>query len=125
MNSKATYEAIWERKRGGGDSIPEGSRAAVALELLAALDKSGAGARALDVGCGDGALGAALLQRFQEAHGVDIAATAIARARSHGVNAVQVNLDVEPLPYSDGMFGVVTCLDVLEHVLQPAQGFVV
>jgi methionine biosynthesis protein MetW len=119
MNSKATYEAIWDRKRGGGDSIPEGSRSAVALELLAALDNSSTDRRALDVGCGDGLLGAALLQRFGEAHGVDIAATAIARARSLGVNAVQVNLDAEPLPYPDGMFAVVTCLDVLEHVFDP------
>lgn len=115
MNSKATYEAIWERKR-GGDSIPPGSRAAVALELLGVGE---ADALALDVGCGDGALGAALRHRFKEIHGVDISATAIARARSQGVNAVQVNLDAEPLPYPDGMFAAVTCLDVLEHVFDP------
>ena len=40
-------------------------------------------------------------------------------ATERGIEAKQVNMDVEPLPFADGAFDTVTCLDALEHVFDP------
>lgn len=54
-------------------------------EVMAVLDRAGLasqGERALDFGCGVGRLTQALCDRFDECHGVDVAASMIARAES-------------------------------------------
>lgn len=113
MNSQPVYEAIWARKRAAGGEIVAGTRGAVALELI------GSGERVLDVGCGAGELGAALATRYAQVYGVDVSAHAVELARQRGLHAMQVNLDNKPLPFEDGMFSAVTCLDVIEHVFDP------
>jgi methionine biosynthesis protein MetW len=113
VNTHGIYDAIWERKQSGADRIAPGSRAAVALELI------GSGERVLDLGCGDGTLGVALMSRYKEVYGADISDRAVAMAQQRGIQAAQVNLDTEALPFADGLFSAVTCLDVLEHVFDP------
>lgn len=113
MQTEAAYEAIWQRKQGGAESIQPGTRMAVAMELI------GSGEKLLDIGCGDGVLAAALKPRFAAVYGVDISAAAVEIARKRGIEASHVNLDHEPLPFPDGLFTAVTCLDVLEHVFDP------
>jgi len=77
--------------------------------------------RVLDVGCGDGSL--TLLVRGGRCFvaGVDRDAARLRDARRKGVAVACADLDVTALPYSDGAFGAVACLDVVEHVLDPGR----
>ncbi len=87
--------------------------------IASALPLVGVGEHLLDVGCGDGAFAVLIKDRFREVHGVDISGVALERAACAGVITQRANLDEDPLPYGDGAFDCVTCLDVIEHVYDP------
>ncbi|MEJ7811817.1 MAG: methyltransferase domain-containing protein [Gemmatimonadaceae bacterium] len=77
------------------------------------------GAKILDVGCGDGArYGRHLRAAGVLLSGVDVSEVAVQAARSNGIDATVVNLD-ERLPFPDGTFDGVICLEVLEHLVDP------
>ncbi|MDI9847076.1 class I SAM-dependent methyltransferase [Rhodoblastus sp. 17X3] len=90
-----------------------------AIEQGLILDMIGkiAGARVLDVGCGDGALVCVMASRGAEATGVDpdpaMLAAARSRAASEGVRAAFVEGRVERLPFPDASFDVVFSVTVL------------
>jgi methionine biosynthesis protein MetW len=78
------------------------------------------GRKALDVGCGDGArYGARVHASGVEVHGVDISEVAVESARARGINARVASL-ADPLPYPNATFDVIICLEVLEHLVNPA-----
>jgi ubiquinone/menaquinone biosynthesis C-methylase UbiE len=53
-----------------------------------------------------------------EVHGIDISRTEEARAR--GIDAICLDLNAgEPFPYADRSFDLVTCLETLEHLVDP------
>jgi SAM-dependent methyltransferase len=70
------------------------------------------GARLLDAGCGSGRM-LVELARYGEVTGVDVSWEAVAAARARGHDVVRA--PVEAMPFPDGAFDVVTCLDVIEH----------
>lgn len=74
----------------------------------------------LDLGCAGGFMAEALAERGAQVTGIDPAAEAITAAQSHAkISGHQIRYDVgvgEALPYDDGAFDVVVCVDVLEHV---------
>lgn len=72
-----------------------------------------AGDRILDIGVGTGRLLARFpeLQRF----GNDIAFNYLEMAQQHGIEVCYSR--IEELPYRPGLFDIVVCTDVLEHVL--------
>jgi len=85
-----------------------------------------AGSAVLDVGCGGGILSEAMARRGARVLGIDLAPALLEVARLH---AAQSRLDVE---YRDicaeelasarpGSFDLVTCMEMLEHVPDPAQ----
>lgn len=76
-------------------------------------------ARCLDLGCGDGGTAGPWLSTHATAYvGVDIAQTAINRARARGLDARRID-DAGSLPFDDGEFDVVVSVEVLEHLLEP------
>ena len=77
------------------------------------------GKRLLDLGCGDGVLGNLLKTKFNEVTGVDVSDQALAVAKQRGLATYRVNVDEEPLPFSDATFDAITCLDLIEHVFEP------
>ncbi|PWR03610.1 3-demethylubiquinone-9 3-O-methyltransferase [Meridianimarinicoccus roseus] len=78
------------------------------------------GRKVLDLGCAGGFMAEALAQRGAEVTGIDPSTGAIGAARAHAAQAgLAVKYDVgqgEALPYDDGTFDRVVCVDVLEHV---------
>lgn len=80
------------------------------------------GARALDVGCGPGALLGELLARGVAAQGVDPSASFVAAARGRFPGAPVLEGSVEALPYDDGAFDAALAQLVLHHVADASAG---
>jgi SAM-dependent methyltransferase len=72
-----------------------------------------AGARVLDAGCGSGRT-LQDLRVYGEVSGIELSPLAAELARERELGEVRVGR-VEDLPWEDGSFDLVTCLDVLEH----------
>ncbi|MGR9089766.1 MAG: bifunctional 2-polyprenyl-6-hydroxyphenol methylase/3-demethylubiquinol 3-O-methyltransferase UbiG [Gammaproteobacteria bacterium] len=85
------------------------------------------GARVLDVGCGGGILSEALARLGVTVTGIDANADLIEVARLHAARAGLKNLDYECTSVEEftashaASFDIVTCMELLEHVPQPAQ----
>ncbi len=84
-----------------------------------------AGRRVLDVGCGGGLLAEGMARRGAKVTGIDLAPGALEVARLHaleaGVTVDYLQVATEALADTDaGAFDLVTCLEMLEHVPDPA-----
>lgn len=84
-----------------------------------------AGKRVLDVGCGGGILSEAMAERGALVTGIDLGEAPLEVARLHGIESgIEVDYRccaVEQLAAeAPGTFDVVTCLEMLEHVPEPA-----
>lgn len=83
------------------------------------------GRRVLDVGCGGGLLAEGMVRRGARVTGIDLAPAAIEVARLHAIESglhVDYRLaSAEELAGAEpGAFDLVTCLELLEHVPDPA-----
>jgi 2-polyprenyl-6-hydroxyphenyl methylase/3-demethylubiquinone-9 3-methyltransferase len=83
----------------------------------AALD----GAAVLDVGCGGGILAEAMARRGARVTGIDLSEKALRVAQLH-LQESNLNIRYEKSSAEDfaGEFDVVTCMELLEHVPEPA-----
>lgn len=74
----------------------------------------------LDLGCAGGFMAEALARRGARVTGIDPADAAIAAARHHAAGeGLDIDYQVgvgESMPFEDGQFDAVVCVDVLEHV---------
>ena len=80
------------------------------------------GARVLDVGCGGGLLAESLTTRGARVTAIDLAPAMIATARMH---AAQSKLDIDyrvadAITLAEAPFDAVCCMEMLEHVADPA-----
>jgi 2-polyprenyl-6-hydroxyphenyl methylase/3-demethylubiquinone-9 3-methyltransferase len=87
----------------------------------AALD----GAEVIDVGCGGGILAESLARSGARVTGIDVAPRVLATARLH-LHESGLEVDYREITVEDmarergGQFDVVTCMEMLEHVPDPA-----
>lgn len=85
-----------------------------------------AGKRVLDVGCGGGILAESMARRGARVQGIDMGEAPLAVARLHAEQEGVTGLDYRRVTVEDlaaeqpGSFDVVTCLEMLEHVPDPA-----
>lgn len=85
-----------------------------------------AGKRVLDVGCGGGILSESMARRGADVLGIDMGEAPLAVAKIHANEHKVENIEYrqtpveELLPEMAGQFDVVTCLEMLEHVPDPA-----
>src|SRR3954469_9102644 len=82
------------------------------------------GRTALDVGCGAGLLAEALARLGASVTGIDASPEVIAVARNHA-DAMGLTIDYRQgdVQQLEGRFDLITCMEVIEHVADPA-GFV-
>lgn len=83
------------------------------------------GKRVLDVGCGGGILSESMAQKGAIVTGIDLGEKALNVAKLHslesGINVDYQHISVEALALAQpASFDVVTCLEMLEHVPDPA-----
>lgn len=92
------------------------------IDGLAALR----GRRVLDVGCGGGILAEAMARRAEHVVGIDLAQRPLGVARLHALEQGVSNLEYREVSAealaqaSPNTFDVVTCMEMLEHVPDPA-----
>ena len=92
------------------------------IDSLAAIR----GKRVVDVGCGGGILAEAMAQRGARVTGIDLATKPLGVARLHALESGVADLDYREVSAEalaaeqPGAFDVVTCMEMLEHVPDPA-----
>lgn len=92
------------------------------IDALAGLQ----GKLVLDVGCGGGILSEAMARRAQHVTGIDLAGKALGVARLHALETGVENIDYREVAAEalaeehPAGFDVVTCMEMLEHVPEPA-----
>ena len=83
-----------------------------------------AGRTVLDVGCGGGILSEAMAARGATVTGIDLADKPLKVARLHlfesGLEVEYLKISAEELARGERRFDVVTCMEMLEHVPDPA-----
>ena len=83
------------------------------------------GKKVLDIGCGGGILSESMAQRGAEVTGIDLSEKALAVARLHLLESGN-HVDYQKIAAEDlaaqaaGSFDIVTCMEMLEHVPDPA-----
>ena len=79
------------------------------------------GKTALDVGCGAGLLAEPLARLGARVTGLDAAPELIAVARDHAAaQGLEIDYRTGELAELDGQFDLITCMEVIEHVADPA-----
>jgi 2-polyprenyl-6-hydroxyphenyl methylase/3-demethylubiquinone-9 3-methyltransferase len=95
------------------------------LDYIARRSRGLGGKTALDVGCGGGILAEAMASAGATVTGIDLSEKALSVARLHQLESgVEVDyrlIAAEALAAErPGVFDIVTCMELLEHVPQPA-----
>jgi len=119
MNGKVkhTYDQYWHQrnKKPSEEADIEGISNEI-YDTASSVVK--VGGRALDVGCGNGQFAPYIKDKFNEIYGAEIAKEAALIAQKQNVLTSLMDLNVS-LSYKGNTFDAVTCLDVIEHVLDP------
>lgn len=95
------------------------------LEWIQESVGSLAGKKVLDVGCGGGILSEAMARSGAQVTGIDLADKSLKIAKLHGLES-GVKVEYRKVPVEQlaaeqpGQYDVVTCMEMLEHVPDPA-----
>jgi SAM-dependent methyltransferase len=84
---------------------------------IMAVEYVAAARNVLEIGCGTGTI--LDLLPAQRKCGIDISSMAINYTISKGIEGYVVDIDQDDLPFQDGEFDAVLCIEVLEHLFDP------
>lgn len=112
MDLRDYYDNHWSH-------VAEGQVDYSRLQMIA--DALEPGEYVLDSGCGPGFLAALLAHKGVKVVGTDVSAVGPARTRERGVDATQIDLDTQQLPFGDGTFDAVVANSNLEHLFYTAR----
>jgi ubiquinone/menaquinone biosynthesis C-methylase UbiE len=113
----SSYEAL---ERDPFSSCFTYSRMRLQQALEEALPPAGAGARAIDVGCGTGHHLRDLKARGFEVAGIDGSAPMLEEARGAVPKAELHQAEVDALPFPEASFDLALCIEVLRYLSDPA-----
>ncbi|MBC7232651.1 MAG: class I SAM-dependent methyltransferase [Chloroflexi bacterium] len=113
MNLGEFYDAYWRR----ADDTFDMER----LNLIAS--RVFPGENVLEVDCGPGVLAKMMQERGAKVTGTDLSMVAVERARAKGIEAYQVDIDTEPLPFAEDTFDTVVSNSMIEHRFFPERSF--
>jgi methionine biosynthesis protein MetW len=105
VDFEAFYDAYWQQQ---GDRFDQRRQSLLTRYIQT-------GDRVLQVDCGPGVLAARMEQLGARVTGTDLSGEAVRRAQSRGVDAIQVNLDRQPLPFASASFDAVVSDSQIEH----------
>lgn len=73
----------------------------------------------LDIGCADGSFTMQIAKNVgaKLVYGVDISPQALKEASNKGIKTFHVDLNREELPFKDDYFDLITCIEVIEHLI--------
>jgi len=118
---KRYYEKYWANGQLGYSGDSQGYAANLRRWMHRLLKDIPRETRLLEVGCGDGAFTRDLATHSARVTAVDIAAQQLERNAAAHPDICWVQHDVaDPLPFGDGVFEVIWCSEVLEHLFDPA-----
>lgn len=73
----------------------------------------------LDVGCGDGVLKSFIKNKVDNIYGLDNDKLSVDKCKLLYKKVTLINLNSQNIPYKNNYFDCVTCLDVIEHIIDP------
>ena len=88
-------------------------------DLAVIADHIGHGSRVLDIGCGDGALMAALRQKSCDVRGIEIDGSLVERCVARGLSVVQGDARRDLAFYPDGAFDFAVLSQTLQTAARP------
>ncbi len=84
--------------------------------LMRAKENLGSGGCLLNVGCGDGEYNRELENGFEATFGIDVNRKEICYAAGASENSYYMVASGSSMPFRDGSFDRISCIDVIEHV---------
>jgi 2-polyprenyl-3-methyl-5-hydroxy-6-metoxy-1,4-benzoquinol methylase len=78
--------------------------------------------RPLEVGAGEGVISQKLHERFGSAIGLDLPDAGLREEWRRRPGPAYLHADAQRLPFRDGQFDLVVCVEVLEHLADPVAG---
>ncbi|MCL4435488.1 MAG: class I SAM-dependent methyltransferase [Thaumarchaeota archaeon] len=75
--------------------------------------------RLLDIGCANGEFMTLCVESGIKCSGVEISQLAVQRAKEHGLDVQQLDVDNSDLPFESESFEGVFCSEVIEHLFNP------
>jgi methionine biosynthesis protein MetW len=119
MNGKVKliYERYWHKRIKKSMEEDRGNKPPNEIFETASLALR-EGEKILDVGCGDGSFFHYIKDKFRRLYGIEIAKEAAGTAKKQGITLSLTDLNLS-LPYKDNTFDAVSCMEVIEHLLDP------
>lgn len=90
--------------------------------LLTTIADESPGVRPLEVGAGEGVVSQRLCDRFGSATALDLPDAGLRAEWRDRPGPTYLHADAQRLPFRDGEFDLVVCVEVLEHLKDPAAG---
>lgn len=106
MNISQYYEGIEDNKHN------------LSVWEIPVLSFIGTGNNILEIGAGSGVLTRILYEK-NDVSCIDLSLSNVNRLRGDNLDAYQVNIETQPLPFMDNTFDKVVMIEVIEHLFDP------